>query len=325
MAGEIVRQYILLSLLFLLIASFVSATVVNDTVGTSFLSLGENCVGGTGGWYTANVNATMLYITAFSGFNATYVEVYNNSGLSSLVKNITTISGLNITANYNQTAGVSYYLVAGPKKTSYARPIWNQAYPANKTNINPKGRIDCGSIKTDAYFEQFQSFFSETLSLDTNTTFTFHSVGLYSNAGIYNVSITTPYGNCTTLFGTNACTISTNASIISTSITFNASKTDYWNVTGSILVNSTIDVNMSSAVYNNVSVYSLISDTLISPPFNISVLDGGRNYTVNGSPINVYLIAGTQNFTISKTGWYPLTFTRNITALTNTTTNATGF
>ena len=160
----------------------------------------------------------------------------------------------------------------------------------------------------------------------TNTTFTFHSVGLYSNAGIYNVSITTPYGNCTTFFGTNACTISTNASFNGTAyVPFNASKTGYWNTSGSAIVNNTVEVNMASAVYSNISVYSLITGDAVSPPFNLSVNDGGRNYTINESLINIYLIAGPQNFTLTKTGWLPLTFTRNITALTNTTTNATGF
>lgn len=150
--------------------------------------------------------------------------------------------------------------------------------------------------------------------------------------GRYLVSVTDPFDDSAVASATvtfyDGSTATTNASgvagfagVYNGTKAFTANKTGYFNASGSAVMNATTNVNLTVAEWTNLTVWSIITNSLLAAPFNVTV-QGGKTYAYPFT--NIYLRSGQMNFTWAKAGWYDLTFARNITALTNTTGNATG-
>lgn len=161
----------------------------------------------------------------------------------------------------------------------------------------------------------------------TNTTYTVNVKDLFDLGNLQSANVT--FYNAT--YSTSALTdasgnavLSLNSNASPSSFSFNVSKSGYFNSgVGSVAANSTGSANITQAAYTNLTVYSLITNSTVPPNFTLGV-QGGRNYTLNGSETSIYLRTGQMNFTWSKSGWYGLTFSKNVTAGTNSTTTASG-
>lgn len=162
---------------------------------------------------------------------------------------------------------------------------------------------------TTTYQVSVNDSFDDSLLSGVNVTF-------YNASGYLNSSLTNATGGAIySLTGVAA----------PASVSFNATLADYAGASAvSVAANASASANIVQAVYHNLTVSSLITNATVTPSFTLSV-QGGKNYTLTGAATNIYLRAGQMNFTWSKSGWYSLSFSQNVTALTNATTmTATG-
>lgn len=153
---------------------------------------------------------------------------------------------------------------------------------------------------------------SDTNGLPTasNTTYTFNAVDLYDNVAEDNVTFSTSVGSCTTSSGT--CVLSFAAS--QGTVYWNASKSGFFNVTGTSEPNTTGIANITQGVYN-LSLTEKITNQSLT---NFTVSNGGKNYA-NG--VNVYVTQGINNLSTIKTGYYTLASTLNVSSVPTTGTD----
>lgn len=150
--------------------------------------------------------------------------------------------------------------------------------------------------------------------------FTVRAVDLFDNSNVSGVNITVDGGSSAL---TNSSGVASFAGLYNGTVSFNASKSLYYNLSGVVAVNSSANASMYQAVYRNVSVRRLLANDSVAYPYNITV-QSGRTYLLDGSDVPVYLRAGATNLTFNKTGYYGVVQNYTVTAQTNTTAELSG-
>jgi hypothetical protein len=91
----------------------------------------------------------------------------------------------------------------------------------------------------------------------------------------------------------------------------------YFNLSGSVNVNSTAYANTSSAVFRNVTVLTRVGNETVPVPYNIST--GSKMYTVDGTDQSIWVLNGTQVLSFILAGYYSWNNTYSVNVYDNTT------
>lgn len=260
-------------------------------------------------------------------YSTTYLRVSCNAGAASNLASATSTNWYRIRATYlgSDNWNVTAYNAAGALLGAYTQscalaPYWD------KTIIHSYDHTDLGVF----YYDNVTYFTNYTApsSGSTNNTYTVNVNDLFNDGDLTGANVTL-YNATATVYSalsnsTGDVRYSVNATGAPASLSYNITKTNYSTFSaGTVLANTTATANLSQAVYTNLTVYSVVTNASVATPFNLSV-QGGKNYTLTGAATNIYLRAGQMNFTWSKSGWYGLNFSQNVTVLANTTATTSG-
>ena len=105
-------------------------------------------------------------------------------------------------------------------------------------------------------------------------------------------------------------------------VSLNLTKTGYFNSTGLAVENETAINFIFQSLYSMVEAHDLLGRSI---PYDYIVgVQGGKNYEVNESNTSAYPNVGTAVLNFSRAGWITHSFSKSVSALSNSTLNITG-
>jgi len=230
----------------------------------------------------------------------------------------TTVAGgtwYHIAITYSPTSGVTLYKDGASVDTSanvgtIDAITYNNAFGARGSDLayNYHGRLDEFVIFTKVLSssEVTALYNGDTYPYASSTSWSVHVTDLYDDSNLAGVNVTFATGCWNVTDATGTATVTNGAcSGLSGTLSWSAEKSGYYDVSGTVVENSTTSAGMYQGVVNVTGIYRLVDNALLSASASWSVTTaGGKTYTGNTTdyPSNIYLANGSNTLTLKHSG-----------------------